>query len=99
MAARYAGASLGLSALTLVVTAGLIAWNPVTTNLSRGIIALFLFCLIGLVLSRITQVGVAEHEHKLEMEILKRFHGMQASTVGDGPENRPADMNDGAIAS
>ena len=52
MLARYAGASLGLLAFTIVVTAGLIARYPVTVTPSRSIFALFLFCLIGLVLGR-----------------------------------------------
>ena len=99
MVARYAGASLGLLAFTIVVTAGLIARNPVTVTLSRSIFALFLFCLIGLVLGRIAQVVVAEHEHKRETEIRKRYHGMQASTAGDGPENRSTDQAGGSIAS
>ena len=99
MVARYTGASLGLLAFTIVVTAGLIAQNPVTVTLSRSIFALFLFCLIGLVLGRIAQMVVAEHEHKRETEIRKLYHGMQAPTAGDGPENRSTDEAGGPIAS
>ena len=99
MAARYAGASLGLLAFTIVITAGLIARNPVTVTLSRSIFALFLFCLIGLVLGRVAQVVVAEHEQKRESEIRKRYHGMKAPTAADGPENRSTDQAGGSIAS
>ena len=99
MVARYAGASLGLLAFSIVVTAGLIARNPVTVTLSRSIFALFLFCLIGLVLGRIAQVVVAEHERKRDTEIRKRYHGMPASAAGDGPENRSTDQAGGSIAS
>ena len=99
MLARYAGASLGLLAFTIVVTAGLIARNPVTVTPSRSIFALFLFCLIGLVLGRIAQLVVAEHEHKRDTEIHKRYHGMQTSIAGDGPENRSTDQAGGSIAS
>ena len=97
--ARYAGASLGLLAFTIVVTAGLIARNPVTVTLSRSIFALFLFCLIGLVLGRIAQMAVAEHEHKRETEIRKRYHVMQAPTAGDGQETRSTEDAGGSIAS
>jgi len=99
MVARYAGASLGLLTFTFVVTAGFIARYPVTVTLSRSIFALFLFCLIGLVLGPIAQVVVAEHEHKRDTEIRKRYHGMQPSTVGDGPKNRSTDQAGGSIAS
>jgi len=98
MVARYAGASLGLLAFTIVVTAGLIAQNPVTVTLSRSIFALFFFCLIGLVLGRVAQVVVAEHENKRETEIRKRYHGMQTPTAGDGPENRSTEESGGSIA-
>ena len=99
MAARYAGASLGLLAFTIVVTAGLIARNPVTVTLSRSIFALFLFCLIGLVLGRVAQVVVAEHEDNREKEIRKRYHGLQAPTAGDAPEIRSTDQAGGSITS
>src|SRR3990172_10396916 len=98
MVARYAGAGLGLLAFTIVVTAGLIARNPVTVTLSRSIFALFLFCLIGLVLGRIAQLVVAEHEHKRETEIRKRHHGRTPPTPGSGPDNRSTDRADGSIA-
>jgi len=99
MAARYAGASLGLLAFSIVVTAGLIARNPVTVTLSRSIFALFLFCFIGLVLGRIAQVVVAEHEQKRESEIRKRFHEMQTPAAGDGTENKSSDQAGGSIVS
>lgn len=99
MVARYAGASLGLLAIIIVVTAGLIARNPVTVTLSHNIFALFLFWLIGLVLGHSAQVLVAEHEYKRETEIRKRHYGMQESAVGDGLENRSTDQAGGPIAS
>ena len=89
MLARYTSASPGPLAFTNVVTAGLIAHNLVTVAPSRSIFALFFFCLIGLVLGRTAQWVVAEHEHKRDTEIRKWYHGMQASTAGDGPETGP----------
>ena len=98
MAARYVGASLGLPAFTIVFNAGLIARNPVTASLSRSIFVLFLFCLIGLVLGRVAQMVVAEHEQKRETEIRKRCHGNQTPAPGGGPENRSTDDAGGSIA-
>jgi len=97
MVARYAGASLGLLAFIIVVTAGLIARNPVTVTLSRSIFALFLFCLIGLVLGRVAQMVVAEHEQKRETEIRKRYHEPPA-TPAERSENRSTDDAGGSIA-
>ena len=97
MAARYAGASLGLLAFTIVVTAGLIAQNPVTVTLSRSIFALFLFCLIGLVLGRVAQMVVAEHQRKWETEIRKRYHDASAAPA-QRSENRSTDDAGGSIA-
>ncbi len=93
MAARYAGASLGLLAFTIVVTAGLFARNPVTVTLSRSIFALFLFCLIGLVLGRVAQLVVAEHEKKRVMEIRKQYQTAATSAASGGQD---VDSNEGA---
>ena len=98
MVARYAGASLGLPATTIIiVTAGLMARNPVTVTLSQNIHVFFLKCFIGLVLGRSAHVPAAEHEHKRETEIRKRHRGIQESTVGDGLENRSTDQTGRSI--
>ena len=73
MVARYAGASLGLLAFTIVVSAGLLAQNPVSVTLSRAIFALFTFCLLGLALGTAAQYVVAEHQQQREAEIRDRF--------------------------
>lgn len=73
MIARFAGASLGLLAFTIAVFGGLVTRNPFTVTLSRGILALFVFCLIGLVLGHLAQMVVAEHARKREAEIRARF--------------------------
>lgn len=99
MAARYARAILGLPAITIVVAAGLITRNAVTMALSRSIFAFFLCCLIGLVLGRIAQEVVAEHEHKRETEILKRYHGMRASNAVEETKIRSTARTGGSIAS
>ncbi len=73
MVARYAGASLGLLAFTIVLIAGLFTQNPVNVTLSRGVLALFIFCLIGLVLGTAAQKVISEHEQKRESEIRDRY--------------------------
>lgn len=73
MLARVAGASLGLFAFTVTVLAGLLVGNPVIAILSRGIIALFSFCVVGFVLGGIAQIVVREHANKREKEIVERY--------------------------
>lgn len=89
MVARFAGASLGLVAFIITITAGLLTRNPVEVTLSRSIFALILFCLIGLLLGTAAQLVVAEYEKNREAEIHKRYHDDSAGTKGSGP-------NDGA---
>ena len=74
MVARVLGASLGLLAFTITIIAGLWVQNPVTVTLSRSILALFLFCVIGLVLGGAAQLVINEHERKREEEIHTRYH-------------------------
>ena len=99
MITRYVGASPGLLAITIVVTARLFARHPVTIPLSRGIHVILLICLIGLMRGRVAPVAKAAHGHKRDTEIRKRFHGIPAWTVGDGLENGSTDIDDGSIAS
>ncbi len=73
MVARFAGAGLGLFAFAVTVIAGLVAHNPVATTLSRSILALFVFCAIGLVLGAVAQMVIDEHEKKRESEIHERY--------------------------
>ncbi len=62
MVARYTGASLGVLAFTITTAVGLLVRNPVEVTLSRDTLALFAFCIIGLLLSTAAQMVVAEHE-------------------------------------
>lgn len=94
MIARYAGASLGLLAFTIAVFGGLVARNPFTVVLSRGILALFVFCFIGLVLGHFAQRVVADHARTREAEIRARLAGGSVAT-GDHPV---ADPNPGVGA-
>lgn len=72
MVARFSGASLGLLAFTITTIAGLAVQNPVSVTLSRSILALFTFCLIGFVLGAAAQRVIGEHERQREKEIRDR---------------------------
>lgn len=74
MVARFTGATLGLLAFSITVVAGLSVSNPPTLILSRGILALFVFCVIGLVLGSAAQLVIREHEKNREAEIVRRYH-------------------------
>ena len=73
MVARVAAASLGLLAFSVSLLAGLYVQNPATVTLSRSILALFVFCLIGLVLGGAAQLVIAEHEKTRESAIRKQY--------------------------
>ena len=73
MIARFAGAGLGLFAFSVTVIAGLWVQNPFTVTLSRGILALFVFCLIGLAVGAAAQVIVQDHVSNRESTIRQRY--------------------------
>ena len=73
MVARLTGAALGLLAFTVTVISGMIVENPVTVTLSRSILALFIFCLLGMALGAAAQAVVAEHESQRVEEIKQRY--------------------------
>ncbi len=72
MVSRFAGASLGLLAFATSMVAGLCVGNPPTVTLSRSILALFTFCIIGLLLGKAAQAVVAEYERNRRVEIERR---------------------------
>lgn len=71
MIARYSGAGLGLLAFSVTIGAGLFVGNPIMTTLSRGILALFLFCAIGYVLGAAAQIVVKEHARTRRLQVLQ----------------------------
>lgn len=73
MVSRFTGPSLGLLAFAITILAGLYAGNPPVVVLSRSILALFAFCLIGLVLGKAAQAVVSEYERKRREEF-ERSH-------------------------
>jgi len=83
MAARFAGAALGLFAFSVSVTAGLYVRNPFNVVLSRSILALFGFFLIGLVLGGAAQRVVDEYVKTREADIRKQFGRSADAPAGD----------------
>ena len=75
MIARYAGATLGLFAFSIVIIAGIFTHNPMTVTLSRSIFALFLFCIIGFVLGGAAQMVINEYHQERETKIRNRYRG------------------------
>lgn len=69
MVARLSGASLGFLAFSVTAGAGLLVGNPVDVTLSRAILALFLFALIGAALGGAAQMVITEHAKKREADI------------------------------
>ena len=86
MIARYAGAVLGLFAFSIVVTTGLLVQNPIGVTLSRSILALFVFCLLGFVLGGAAQMVVNEHERSRSARIERQYdQGETKPAVGGQP--------------
>lgn len=77
MIARYVGATLGLLAFTIVIATGLFAQNPITVTLSRSLLALFAFFMIGLVLGGAAQLVVNEHQADAHADIERRYGSAQ----------------------
>lgn len=73
MIARYAGAILGLFAFTVTVSAGLVVRNPVSITLQRGMFAMLVFFILGLVVGWAAQLVVREYERNRQDDIAQRY--------------------------
>ncbi|MCH7591896.1 MAG: hypothetical protein IH989_03815 [Planctomycetes bacterium] len=87
MIARFAGAGLGLLAFAVTTISGLIAQVPADVTLSRSILALLLFCVIGLLLGGVAQRVIDEHRKGEESRIRARFEESNAGTDGGVAES------------
>jgi uncharacterized membrane protein len=86
MLARYTAASLGLLAFSIAIFAGLLVQNSVTVILSRSLLALFVFFVIGLILGHAAQVVLTEHTQQREQELQRQRALVDESRVG-APED------------
>ena len=73
MIARNSGPILGLFAFSVTLSAGLIVQNPVIITLQRGLFALLVFFVLGLVLGWAAQLVVREYERSRQAEIAQRY--------------------------
>ena len=83
MVPRFAGATLGLLAFAATLVAGLSVGNPPAVILSRSIVALFIFCSIGLCLGWAAQLVVAEYERKNAADKARQRGAQTAASVSD----------------
>jgi hypothetical protein len=88
MLARFAGATLGLLAFCITAVAGLCVNNPVAVTLSRSILALFVFCIIGLALGAAVELVVREYERTREEQIRRRYRTESDELDDAGPGNK-----------
>ncbi len=73
MVARFSAASLGLLAFTVTLVSGVIVQNPFTVTLSRGIYAMFAFCILGALVGHAAQAVVMEREKLGTKEVDQRY--------------------------
>ncbi len=97
MIARYTGATLGLFAFAVVITAGLLAHNPFTLVLSRAVFALFAFLLLGLLLGGAAQLVVGEYEKTRESEIHRRYEEKSSASTDSEAERTPGDSDAASV--
>lgn len=93
MVARYAGAALGLFAFTITIVTGLLAQNPVEVTLSRSLLALLLFCLLGLVLGTAANMVITEFETSRQADIREKYRSDSAEAVSGGPDEESSEDN------
>jgi hypothetical protein len=81
MLTRHAGAVLGLFAFSVSVIAGLCVGNPIPVVLSRGLLALLLFFVLGVAVGAAARRVLADHARGRESEIRERFGNPTADSV------------------
>jgi len=80
MVARFTGAGLGLLAFAITAASGLLVGNPIEVTLSRSILALILFCVLGLLLGGTAHCVIAEHQRQSEASIREQVRAKSAET-------------------
>lgn len=91
MLARFFGAGLGFFAFSISVFAGMAARNTMQETLSRSILALFAFCVLGLLLGKVAESVVAEHKRNRSSSIKDFYRQGMTPEAKDGQE-----LSDGA---
>ena len=97
MVARFTGAGLGLLAFAITATSGLLVGNPIEVTLSRSILALILFCVLGLLIGGTAHCVIAEHQRQSEAAIREQYRVKSAEadrTPKDGVETSEGETID-----
>ncbi len=90
---RLCGASLALFAFALTVILGLATGNSAEAILQRGLLALFIFCALGMLVGWIGTRVLDEHALHRQEELLS---AIQAKTQNAGSENDMSQSEDSA---
>jgi membrane protein YqaA with SNARE-associated domain len=91
MIGRYTAAILGLLAFSVSAVVGVVIQNPAEVTLSRAIWALFVFCLIGLVVGGAAQYVINDYAKRRLAESLPELRETSPSGDSRGPANSSTD--------
>jgi len=93
MVARYSAAGFGLFAFAVSVFAGIAVGNPVRLILSRSILALFAFFVLGLLLGAAADAVVRERTHSAQNEAQQPLPRQAEESAGSGslPQTMPSE--------
>ncbi len=99
MVARYVGAGLGLLAFFITIISGLYVQNPPEITLSRSLLALFVFCAIGMVLGSAAQMVINEYELDCATSSMPTSEAERSESNGAGPSEESVGQvaTDGAV--
>ena len=95
MVVRYTGACMGLLAFGITVVAGLAVDNPPMVTLSRSVWALFIFCVLGLLLGTAAQAVINDHQRRREQMVLGPLTA-QKENDGDVAKEKTGETVEGA---
>jgi len=80
---RLTGACAGLLAFSVAIFRGLSVGNTVEVILWRAIVALIVFCFMGLILGWMGKRIIVEYALNREKEMMARFQGTEEATEQD----------------
>lgn len=84
MIPRFSGAILGLLAFSIATFAGLWTGNSVETTLCRALLALGLFCLLGIAIGLAAQSTIREHLRQSESQTIPSQTGVKSRSKEEG---------------
>ena len=85
---RLSGAALGFFAFAITVLRGLAVGNPVEVILQRALIAMLLFCVLGLIVGWIAFRVIDDHAIRLHKEMFSEHDPEEADETDGTAEDR-----------